>query len=229
MTGPDRVELSTLATPYALDAVSADERADIERRVAAAPADQARAFRGEVRVVRETMAVISAATALDPPPGLRERVLAAVRPRRQLPWRTVGFAAAAAAAAAIAFGAGLALRPTPTPPAAEQVVTAADVRTASGAIPAGGTATVVYSRDKNAAVLVMNNVNPPAADTVYQMWLIEDQQPRSVGIIGPQAVHPSTTEVIHDLGRAGVLAFTVEPPGGSPQPTSQPFVALPLE
>ncbi|MDD7811746.1 anti-sigma factor [Mycobacterium sp. CSUR Q5927] len=229
MTTPTDDELSTLATPYALDAVSDNERADIERRLAAAPADQATAFRGEVRAVRETMAVISAGTALDPPAGLRDRVLAAVRPGPRFGWRAAGFAAAAAAVVAIAFGAGLALRPTATPPAAEQVFAAPDVRSASGAIPAGGTATVVYSRDKDVAVLVMNNVSPPAADTVYQMWLIEDQQPRSVGTIGPQAVHPSTTEIIRDLGNAAVLAFTVEPSGGSEQPTSQPFVALPLD
>ncbi|KKC02616.1 RskA family anti-sigma factor, partial [Mycobacterium nebraskense] len=37
MTEPNEFELLELATPYALDAVSEEERADIERRVAAAP------------------------------------------------------------------------------------------------------------------------------------------------------------------------------------------------
>ena len=70
---------------------------------------------------------------------------------------------AAAAAVVIglgAFGVGLALRP-PAPSTAEQVFAAPDVRTVSGEIPTGGTATVVFSREQNAGVLVMNNVAPP--------------------------------------------------------------------
>ena len=39
---------------------------------------------------------------------------------------------------------------------------APDVHTVSGAIPAGGTATVVFSRDRNAGVLVMNDAAPLA-------------------------------------------------------------------
>lgn len=221
-------DLSTLATPYALDAVSAAERADIELQVASAPTAEAEAFREEVRAVRETMAQASASTAVEPPPGLRAGILAAIGPQRRRSWRTAGIVGAAAAAIAIGFGAGLALRSAQPLSTAEQVFTAADVRTASDAIPSGGTATVVYSHEKNTAVLVMNNVDPPEADTVYQLWLIEDQSPRSVGIMGRQAVRPSTTEVIHDLGHANLLAFTVEPAGGSPEPTGQIFVKLPL-
>ena len=59
-----------LATPYALNAVTEAERADIERRVAAAPQEVAQAFADEVRAVRETMAVVSAATAVEPPDQL---------------------------------------------------------------------------------------------------------------------------------------------------------------
>lgn len=230
MTNPTDFELLTLATPFALHAVSTGEGAAIEQRVAAASPADAEAFREEVRAVRETMAVISAATAVEPPPTLRDRVLSAVEspPRRGVRWRAVGLAAAAVIAVGIAFGAGLALRPTPPPPTAEQVLAASDVRTASDTIPSGGTATVVYSREKNAAVLVMNNVDPPAAGTVYQLWLIEGQQPRSAGTMNHQAVHPSTTEVIRGIGQASVLAFTVEPGSGSEQPTGEIFAKLPL-
>ncbi len=78
MTEPMDPDLMAMATPYALHAVPESELADIERRLAAAPADVSRAFAEEVRVVRETMAVISAATAADPPEHLRDRVLATV-------------------------------------------------------------------------------------------------------------------------------------------------------
>ncbi len=231
MTEPNDSELLALAVPYVLHAVSDIERAQIERQLHTVSADVFRAFHAEVRGVRETMTKVAAATAADPPPGLRDRVLAVVgaQARRRLRWRVAGSVAAAALAVAVAFGAGLAFRPTPPPTTAtEAVVSASDVRAASAQIPAGGTATVVYSRQQNAAVLVMTNVAPPAAGTVYQLWLIEDQRPTSAGTMNAQAVTPSTTDVIDGLGDASVLAFTVEPGGGSDQPTAEPFAALPL-
>jgi anti-sigma-K factor RskA len=123
---------------------------------------------------------------------------------------------------------GIALQPTPTPSTAEQVFAAPDVRTVSGQIPGGGTATVVFSRDKNAGVLVMNNVAPPKPGTVYQMWLIDNKGPKSAGTMDAKNVAPSTTAELPDLGDSQTLAFTVEPPGGSTQPTSTPFAELTL-
>jgi len=236
MTEPLDPDLIALATPYALHAVPESELADIERRVAAAPPDVAQAFDDEVRAVRETMAVVSAATAVEPPDQLRDRLLAEVgtapvvelRPRIKR-WQTTVLAAAAALVIGLgALGVGMALRPAPSPSTAEQVFAAPDVRTVSGEIPTGGTATVVFSREKNAAVLVMNNVAPPAAGTVYQMWLIGDKGPESAGTMDAKAVAPSTTAVLRDLGDSQTLAFTVEPPGGSAQPTSPPFAKLSL-
>ena len=75
MTEPNDPDLIALATPYALHAVPEAELAEIERLVAAAPPDVAEAFADEVRAVRETMAVMSAATAIDPPDQLRDRLL----------------------------------------------------------------------------------------------------------------------------------------------------------
>lgn len=240
MTEPLDPELIALATPYALHAVSESELADIERRLAAAPPQVARAFTDEVRAVRETMAVISAATAVQPPAELRERILTTIAeapsvatvhqlPSRASRWRTVVLAAAAALVVGLgALGVGMTFRPASPPSTAEQVFAAPDVRTVSGDIPAGGTATVVFSREKDAGVLVMNNVPPPAPGTVYQMWLIDDTGPRSAGTMDTQQVAPSTTAVLPDLGDSDVLAFTVEPGGGSAQPTSPVFAELPL-
>jgi anti-sigma-K factor RskA len=236
MTEPNDPDLLALATPYALHAMSESERADIDRRVAAAPAHVAQAFADEVRAIRETMAVVSAATAVEPPQQLRDRVLAEVSadPVRQLRprarrWQTAALAAAAVLVVGLgALGVGLALRPAPAPSTAEQVLAAPDVRAVTGEIPTGGTATVVFSREKNAGVLVMNNVAPPAPGTVYQMWLIDNQGPHSAGTMDAKAVAPSTTAVLPELGDSQALAFTVEPPGGSPQPTGQIFAELPL-
>ncbi len=226
-------DLIALATPYALHAMSDAEIADVARRLAVAPAAVAQAFDDEVRAVRETMAVVSAATAVEPPPNLRERVLADVAAEparlqsRRKRWQTAVLAAAAVVAIGLgALGVGLALRPAATPSTIEQVFAAPDVRTVSGPIPTGGTATVVFSRERNAGVLVMNNVTPPAPDTVYQMWLIDDDGPHPAGTM--DTVAPSTTALLPDLGASQTLAFTVEPPGGSEQPTTAPFAELPL-
>jgi anti-sigma-K factor RskA len=236
VTEPTDPDLIALATPYALHAVPESELADIERQVAAAPPAVAQAFADEVRAVRETMAVVSAATAVEPPEALRDRLLTEVSTapvvelrRKAKPWRTTILAAAAALVIGLgALGVGLALRPAPSPSTAEQVFAAPDVRTVSGQIATGGTATVVFSREKNAGVLVMNNVAPPAPGTVYQMWLIGDKGPESAGTMDAKAVAPSTTAVLPDLGSSKALAFTVEPPGGSAQPTSPVFAQLSL-
>ena len=111
---------------------------------------------------------------------------------------------------------------------AEQVFAASDVQTVSGPIPSGGTATLVFSHQKDAGVLVMNNVPPPQPGTVYQMWLVGEGSPKSAGTMDATSVAPSTTAVLPDLGTSRALAFTVEPGSGSNQPTSPAFAELPL-
>jgi hypothetical protein len=231
MTEPTEFELLELAAPYALHAVSDAERAEIDRRVAAAPAAVAAAFNNEVRAVRETMAVVSAATTAEPSVGLRAAILAAVKPdkQRQPSWRTKAFASAAAVAIGLAgFGLGVMARPHATPTVAEQVMSAPDMKSVSR--PLGtGQATLMFSFDRNAGVLVMNNVPPPSQGTVYQMWLIGANGPRSAGTMGPAAVQPTTMAMLNDLDICRALAFTVEPGSGSAQPTTPILAELPLK
>lgn len=230
MTEPTDFELLELATPYALHAISDAERTAIEQQLAAAPPSVAAAFHDEVRAVRETMTAVSAATAVEPPSRLRAAVLAAARKDggSRSRWRTALLAAAAAIVVGLAaFGAGIALRPSSTPSIADQIIAAPDVRTVSRQL-AGGTATVVFSRDLNAGVLVMNNVPPPSQGTVYQIWLLGDKSPTSAGTMNTQAVAPSTKATLRNLGNSNALAFTVEPGAGSPQPTGKIFAELPL-
>jgi Anti-sigma-K factor rskA len=234
VTEPTDFELLELATPYALNAVSDEERADIDRRVTAAPSPVAAAFTDEVRAVRATMAVVSATTAIDPPAHLRAAVLASIGPvdarnLRQISWRTATLVSAAAAivVGAGAFGAGVLLRPPTTSTVAEQVLAAPDVQTVSRPL-ANGTATVMFSHDRNAGVLVMNNVPPPSPGSVYQMWLLGANGPKSAGTMGTAAVAPSTTATLVNLGSSKSLAFTVEPGTGSLQPTTPILAELPL-
>ncbi|BBY75551.1 anti-sigma-K factor RskA [Mycolicibacterium parafortuitum] len=237
MTNPQG-DLLSLATPYALYAVSDAEAAAIDRQLAGAPREAADAFAAEVRAVRETMAALAAATAVEPPADLRDRILNEIADDRvvKLPaqprsrrWSRVVLSAAAAVVIGVgALVAGYTLRPATTISPAEQIFAAPDVRTVSGEIPGGGTATVVFSRERNSGVLVMNNVTPPEPGTVYQMWLVGADGPHSAGTMDSESVAPSTTAVLPDLGSSQTLAFTIEPPGGSTRPTSPVFAELPL-
>jgi anti-sigma-K factor RskA len=229
MTEPTGFELLELATPYALNAISDTERAAVDRGLAAAPRPIADSFNDEVRAVRETMAIVSAATSAEPPAELRASVLAAVESEKpSLRWRTALLAAAAAIVVGLAaLGIGIALRPTPTPTMTEQIMAAPDKRTVSNQL-AGGTATVVFSREMNAAVVTMTNVPPPSQGTVYQMWLIDDKGPVSAGTMDAAEVKPSATHVLSNIGKSGMLAFTVEPGHGSVKPTGTIITKLPL-
>lgn len=175
--------------------------------------EQTLSFTQEVRATRETMATLAASTATEPPARLRSRLLKIVARDAQRAsgatninrWRAPLVAVAAATAIGLAAaGIGTILRPPP--PTVQRVFSASDVRTVSGAIPTGGTATVVYSRQQNTAVLVMNNVAPPQPRTVYQMWLIDDRGPKSAGTMDAQAAAPSTTAAIPRLDDSTSLA-----------------------
>ena len=76
-----RHDLHLLTGSYALDALADDdERADFERHLARCPS-----CAEETRGLRETAARLAMATAVSPPPELRERVLTAALRTRQLP------------------------------------------------------------------------------------------------------------------------------------------------
>lgn len=144
------------------------------------------------------------------------------RLRRRRRW-TRGLGSAAAAAilvfGGVVIGDRIAGGPEAPPPAA-QVFAASDVRTSAVDV-AGGTATVVYSREANAAVLLMDGVAAPDPDTVYQLWLLgPDHSPTSVGVMESAEVTPSTQAVVEDIDTSTQFGISLEPPGGSPQPTN---------
>ncbi|WP_285029503.1 anti-sigma factor [Mycolicibacterium sp. lyk4-40-TYG-92] len=211
MSVPSEFELLELAVPYALDAVSDAERADIERRLAGAPVSVADAFRRQVTETRETLATLSDATAVHPPAALRDAVLHGHRGRvREHRWRNGVLAAAAVlAVGGSAFAAGWMLRPPSAPPVAEQVMTAPDVRSVSTALRSGGTATVVYSRQRGDGMVVFDGAAAPPPGMAYQVWLMMDGVPVASG----PAVSSLRTMMVPNIRRATALGVTVEPVG----------------
>jgi anti-sigma-K factor RskA len=82
---------------------------------------------------------------------------------------------------------------------------------------------LLVDNEQNAAVLVLWNPPPIAQDKTYQMWLISPNGDRtSAGLFKPETGLQLTTLSV-PAGRAltdfSGLGVTVEPAGGSPQPT----------
>ena len=73
-------DVHTLAGPYAMDAISAPDRARFERHL-----DRCEECVREISSLREATARLAAAAAVPPPSGLKERVMAAAAMTRQQP------------------------------------------------------------------------------------------------------------------------------------------------
>jgi anti-sigma-K factor RskA len=82
---------------------------------------------------------------------------------------------------------------------------------------------LLLDKERNAAVLVLWDVPSIAQDETYQIWLIAPNGDRtSAGLFRPESGARLTTESIlptQDLSKFTGLGVTVEPAGGSDQPT----------
>lgn len=95
----------------------------------------------------------------------------------------------------------------------------AEAHSLSGTI---GELDVVYSPGQEAFVLVGDSLEAPPADSTYQIWLVTDGEPISVGTFEPddEGAIERRTDGVDPTG--STIAITVEPAGGSPQPTTTP-------
>jgi anti-sigma-K factor RskA len=143
--------------------------------------------------------------------------------RRRSP---VTWLAAAAAAAVITVG-GLVWSPwdddQPQLTAAEQVVQAQDAQRFEKSID-GARATIVRSPSARKAVIIADNMPAAPEGRDFQLWL---QQPDgsmvSAGMM-PHEHGPTVSMVLEgDAATAVGAGITMEPSGGSPQPTSDPI------
>lgn len=233
MTSPD---IHALTGAYALDAVSGEERADFERHLA-----ECESCAQEVRELRDTAAQLALAAAQPPPPAVKQRVLNEIRTVRQLPPDTTVVPLRrpltqrlTAAAAALFFVAAAALGVIVVRQNAqlddanahaaqlEQILSAPDaglvtLENADGAS-GNGTMRVAVSRSENTALWLSNDLANPAPGKTYQLWATtDDANPRSLGLLAPADGKVSKETTGFD-GATGV-AISVEPTGGSPQPT----------
>lgn len=84
----------------------------------------------------------------------------------------------------------------------------------------GGSLELMYSRDQQAMIVQPDGLEALPADRTYQLWMIEGDEITSAGLLeDPSAVmmHPGA------IPEGVVVGLTIEPAGGSDQPTMDPM------
>lgn len=229
---------------YVLDALPRDERQEFEAHLRVCAA-----CRDETRGLTETAAVLGSAAHEAPPARLRERVLRQIGHTRQLPppvptrlprrsqWWSRGMAVAAAACLILALVlGGFAFRTQQRVEhleaqqrKIESVLSAPDAHVASSQRTAYGTGTVVTSRQRDRAVFTLREGRQLPPTKTYQLWFITgDGAARSAGLLPTEDEQSSRSVVAGSLGDAKNFGVTVEPAGGSPQPTTKPVMLIQL-
>ena len=237
-------DVHKLTGAYAMDALDELERARFEQHLASCED-----CRAEVAELRETAALLAETVAVPPPASLRDSVLAGISQVRPLAPEVVaspslhrdGPAARrrrwvpllVAAAVALVVGVG-ALVTQPWAPsddverltAAEQVLQAPDAEQVSVDLGEAGRATVTRSKSHDRAVITTEDMVAAPAGKDYELWFISGDEVVSAGLM-PDA--PDQTVVLDgSAGGAAAVGITVEPDGGSKQPTSDPIAVFDL-
>ena len=63
---------------------------------------------------------------------------------------------------------------------------------------------------------------------MYQLWLIGKTKTTSAGLLPPAQAGQTPPVLASGVVKGDTLGLTVEPAGGSAQPTTTPILALPL-
>jgi anti-sigma factor RsiW len=234
-------DVHALVGAYAADAVD-----DVERAAFARHLTVCQACRLELEGLQETVALLGSSEPAVPPARLRQQVLAGIETVRPLPPLTTPAARdaevrrrrfrpatlVAAAAALIALGAGATIwQPWDDESSqgqqltdAERVLAAPDAEKFSQSLDDGAEVTVVRSRSLNQAVLVAEGLPPAPEGKVYELWLNHDD----AGMVPAGLTNGEDDQVVFkgDAATAVGAGVTLEPEGGSEEPTLSAAVAL---
>ncbi|MBF4639123.1 anti-sigma factor [Clavibacter michiganensis] len=113
----------------------------------------------------------------------------------------------------------------PVASAYEQVTTASDVVIDKRDVVGGGTATVYFSASEAKTAVVLNDASPLPEGRVLQMWYVGASGAVSAGVM-PAADGAGHAVLDGSYTPGDTVAITVEPEGGSEQPTTEPIVAV---
>jgi len=105
------------------------------------------------------------------------------------------------------------------------VITAPDATTVTGSVSTGGRAAVVTSKQRGQAVLVADGLAPAPAGQTYQIWFLDSSGAATSAGFVPAGAH-SAVLLQGDPSTAAAVGVTLEPAGGSAQPTTKPVLAV---
>ncbi|MFF9345592.1 anti-sigma factor domain-containing protein [Streptomyces sp. NPDC014734] len=243
------IDLHRLTGAYALHALSDEENASFERHLVGCESCAQETAELSATATRLGLAVAAPAS-----PALREQVLRRITTVRQetpgMPVRVLPvraglkgrllsrWALAACLAAAAALGVTTVWQHQQAADARAEarqasrstdeiaaVLAAPDARTRSAGLAGGATGTVVVSHSRDRAVFAVSGMTRPSGGKVYQLWFNDGGNMRSAGLMDPDR---SDQAVLMQGGvdRASGMGITVEPDGGSKQPTTTPLALM---
>lgn len=248
MTMAHEPEVHTLAVPYALHALPDDEVEQFEVHL-----DHCESCEAEVNEVRAVAARLGAAEAQEPPAELRRRVLDEIATVRPLPpvvgdgqsqvreatrlrrwWPRIATGAAAALLVVVGVLTSIVVDQSQqlddqntTREAIAQVASARDM-SQSAARTSDGRVIVMSSRSNDAAVVFPVGMQAAPEGKDYQVWFMNGDEIRSAGLLRAEDGRPGPLAA-DGLGEATKVGITVEPDGGSDQPTSKPLMLVDLK
>ncbi|MDQ3236634.1 MAG: anti-sigma factor [Actinomycetota bacterium] len=240
MSDAERGRFDELLDAYALGALSDEERREFEKNLTEHPQRQAEV--DDLVAVAGLMAL--APVELEPSSGLRKRLMRTVRasgaasePTRRPLFNRLrdlfGYQALAAGAAAVALIGLLSwnvllqgelqnFRSQPTVDAEPRVLEFQAVESAGSA---SGELIVLEGQQ---GVLVAKDMPRIKEGQVWQIWVIEGDEPKPGGLFQPDQEDPVAASMTRSPGEGDIVAITVEPAGGSSAPTSDPIMTTQL-
>jgi anti-sigma-K factor RskA len=235
-------DLHHLTAAYSLDALDPHEQEAFEAHY---PSCEACAT--EVAELRETAAVLASAVAVAPPPKLRAAVMAGIAVTRQsaptvpdprvavaeirpsngsrsrftgrFPPRFLALAAAIAIVAGVAGGLWATVGSRSGDPV-DDLIAAPDAVTTELASDGGSSLRVVWSAERDQAAVIGTGLTDPGTGQTYELWASLDGAVAPAGLFAPVGGEVRMLLDLDDLDAEG-WGVTVEPEGGSPQPTSE--------
>jgi anti-sigma-K factor RskA len=105
---------------------------------------------------------------------------------------------------------------------------APDSKVIPGRMPDGAVVTVALSAQSGKGAVITQNLPELAEGQVYELWLINGNSAKPAGMVSPGQPGRTDMTMLPDVAGATHLGITVEPVGGSPQPTSAPVMVQKL-
>lgn len=110
----------------------------------------------------------------------------------------------------------------------DQILAAPDARVGTASSVSGGRGLLMTSADLNRAVLVVSGMPPAPSGHAYQAWVLSAGKARSVGLLSTDPDKTIAPLALTAINGKSLVGITVEPAGGSKQPTTNPVMLVGL-